>query len=279
MEFYHSEHNLGEEVVLPETKGGPLFAKIEISPTLIGRVRSILFKPPQLNISVKLSNGKTKNYRIIRNMASAGFLISPLLENTRDFVFLTVSRNDYLTDKVVKSFTISSSDGRAVFWRKSFFTYLQKLDLLRDTDISKLNMFDKIITGTPDGMSESRSTVCEGNIDVVNAMSPAPAGLTISNTLSVDGWMTVSVKDGIVPDAVFVTLSDENGKKIYIKARRTPRLDVKEYFKQPRMPDPGYTAFIDVSTLSGKYKLGLSRVYKGTLESCQQFNLPLLITR
>jgi len=139
--------------------------------------------------------------------------------------------------------------------------------------------FDKIIKGTPNGMSESRSTTCDAFIDVVNGISPAPASLTISNTLSVDGWMAISGKDGVVPDAVFVTLSDENGKKIYIKARRTPRPDVKEHFKQPRMPDPGYTAFIDVSTLSGKYTLGLSRIYKGTLESCQQFSLPLLIKR
>lgn len=152
------------------------------------------------------------------------------------------------------------------------FLSSQKLSLFR-------NMFDKIINGTPNGMSEFRSTNCDGFIDVVNGISPAPASLTISKTLSVDGWMAISAKDGIVPDAVFVTLSDENGKKIYIKARRTPRLDVKEYFKQPRMPDPGYTAFIDVSTLSGKYTLGLSRVYKGTLESCQQFSLPLFIKR
>jgi hypothetical protein len=148
----------------------------------------------------------------------------------------------------------------------------QKLSLFR-------NMFDKIIKGTPNGMSESRSTICDGFIDVVNGISPAPASLTISNTLSVVGWMAISAKDGVVPDAVFVTLSDENGIKIYIKARRTPRPDVNKAYKQPRMPDPGYTVFIDVSTLSGKYTLGLSRIYKGTLESCQQFSLPLFITR
>ena len=148
----------------------------------------------------------------------------------------------------------------------------QKLSLFR-------NMFDKIINDTPNGLSETRLTICDGFIDVVNGISPAPASLTISNTLSVDGWMAISAKDGVVPDTVFVTLSDEKGKKIYIKARRTSRPDVKEHFKQPRMPDPGYTAFIDVSALSGKYTLGLSRVYKGTLESCEQFNLPLFITR
>ncbi len=148
----------------------------------------------------------------------------------------------------------------------------QKLSLFR-------NMFDKIINGIPNGVSESGTTTCDAFIDVVNGISPAPTSLTISNTLSVDGWMAISAKDGVVPDAVFVTLSDEKGEKIYVRARSTPRPDVKEYYKQPRMPDPGYTAFIDVSTLSGKYTLGLSRVYKDSLESCQQFNLPLLIKR
>jgi len=148
----------------------------------------------------------------------------------------------------------------------------QKLSLFR-------NMSVEIINDRPNGMSESRSINCEAFIDVVNGISPTPASLSISKTLSVDGWMAISAKDGIVPEAVFVTLSDENGKKIYIKARRTPRPDVKEYYKQPGMPDPGYAAFMDVSTLSGKYTLGLSRVYKGTLETCEQFSLPLIITK
>ena len=42
------------------------------------------------------------------------------------------------------------------------------------------------------------------------------------------------------------------GRTTYIKAQRTARPDVKEYYKQPGMPDPGYTAFIDVSAIEGK---------------------------
>ena len=75
----------------------------------------------------------------------------------------------------------------------------EKLSLFR-------NLFDKISNDTPNGMSESRSIICDGFIDVVNGISPAPTSLTISNALSVDGWMAISAKDGIIPDAVFVTL-------------------------------------------------------------------------
>jgi len=95
----------------------------------------------------------------------------------------------------------------------------------------------------------------------------------------VNGWMTVAAKDGTVPDSVFVTLTNETGKTIYVPARNTPRNDVKRHFQQPAMPDPGYTALIDVSALTGHYTLGLARSYKGNLGACQQFKLPFAIVQ
>jgi hypothetical protein len=91
--------------------------------------------------------------------------------------------------------------------------------------------------------------------------------------------MTISAKDGVIPDLVFVTLTNESGKTIYVKARSTPHDNVKRHFNQPGMPDPGYAAIIDVSALSGRYILGLARTYKGDLTTCQQFKLPFLIAR
>jgi hypothetical protein len=53
---------------------------------------------------------------------------------------------------------------------------------------------------------------------------------------------------------------------------------VKEHFGHPEMPDPGFTAEVDVSKLNGKYELGLARIHNGTVETCRQFSMPLLIT-
>jgi hypothetical protein len=87
----------------------------------------------------------------------------------------------------------------------------------------------------------------------------------------------VSGKNGIVPDLVFVTLTSESGKTVYIKTHSTPRADVRRHFNQPGMPDPGYAAMVDVSPLGGRYTLGLARTYQGNFAICQQFKLPILI--
>lgn len=280
VEFYNVGHKLGEEVLLPETKD-PLFAEIDITPTILGKLLSVVFKPPQLNIALKLHDGRTKNFRIISNMARAGFLISPLIENTKEFVFLTAGNNKYLASNAVKSITISPKYGKFIFWDMSYSMRLKKLKLIGNTDFSKIYPFDKIDTedaSKPRGILKNSITLCDAVIDTINGVLLPQASLSVSGTLSVEGWHAISAKDGIVPDAVFVTLTSESGETLYIKARRTPRRDVKEYFKQPKMSDVGFTAYIDVSGLSGKYTLGLSRLFKGNMESCQQFSLPLLIS-
>lgn len=78
------QHQLGEEVFLPPNKGY-LFAKISLKPTLWGKIAAVFYKPSPLMISMILQNGTEKNYRFIASMARSGFLISPLVENTRDF--------------------------------------------------------------------------------------------------------------------------------------------------------------------------------------------------
>jgi hypothetical protein len=76
---------------------------------------------------------------------------------------------------------------------------------------------------------------------------------------------------------VIVSLTGVDGKALYVTARSTLRNDVRRHFNQPGMPDPGYAALIDVSGLTGRYTLGLARMYQGNLGICQQFKLPLLI--
>ena len=143
------------------------------------------------------------------------------------------------------------------------------------TDSAEL--FDPILSDSVEVRTDE-STPCEGAIDSLNGASPKLVLQTISKTLSVDGWLAIARDAGIVPDAVFVTLSDEKGKKVYIKTRSTPRIDVKEHFAQPNMRDPGYVAHADVSGFGGRYVLGLSRLYKNKLESCREFSVPLFIT-
>ena len=275
-DLYNGSHEIGADVALPESSD-PLFANIDIQPTLLGRVLSALYKLPELHIALRLRDGSILNYRVISSMMKTDFLITPLVKNTEEFVLLAAGGNRYLAGNEVKSITISSEDQKGLFWNKRYAMRLSKLNLLGNTLSENSLLFDKMDDAVPGSLSAPSTQFCEGTIATVNGVPPRSGIPTVGNVLSVQGWMAISGKDGTVPDFVFVTLTSDRGKTIYIKAHRTPRDDVRRHFKQPGMPDPGYLAMIDVTSLSGQYTLGLARTYKENLGICQQFKLPILI--
>ncbi|MFA6036677.1 MAG: hypothetical protein WC748_00990 [Legionellales bacterium] len=113
--IYNQTHMMGEEVLLPATPDF-LFAEIDIKPTFIGRLMSILYKPSQLEITLILNNGESRNYRIISSMAKSGFLISPLVSNSKEFSLLFTNT---LVDNDVKSISILST-GSSIYWRSKY---------------------------------------------------------------------------------------------------------------------------------------------------------------
>ena len=125
-------------------------------------------------------------------------------------------------------------------------------------------------------MSELRQKACEGGIDAVNGHPPSASGVRKSNTLTVAGRTAVSVKDGIVADDIFVTVLGGDGATGYIKTSKVARPDVKAYFDQPNMADPGFQASADLSAFSGNLTLGLARVREGKLRECENFSIKML---
>ena len=262
-------YRTGEVVALPITSA-PIFAEIDLRLTFLGKVISFLFKPPQLKITMNFRDGTSKDYRVISNMMDSGFVLSPLVENTKDFVVLATGNQRFLEKTMAESFVVTPIYGGSIFWRPHFSL---KLKAYRGGPASALpsNFYDSMTTSIPEGYVESKSTNCDGSIDIVNGLNPAPPLVKVANLLSVSGWLAVSGKDGVAPDDIFVTLKKPNGLSKYIKTHRMSRTDVKAYFKQPAMPDVGFSATVDVSMLNGEYVLGLSRGYKGKMVQCQQF--------
>lgn len=110
-------HVLGEQVDIPEKQ--LLFAKIELKPTVLGTLATILFKPQQLQITLKLNNGTTKQYRLVANMAKSTFLLSPLIEDTLEFSLL-YKKNNELNAKKVKSMVIATSQRNNWHWNNTY---------------------------------------------------------------------------------------------------------------------------------------------------------------
>jgi hypothetical protein len=269
-------HRIDELVALPASNN-PLLANIDIRPTFPGKVLSALYKLPELHITMRLRDGKIKNYRTISNMMKTDFLITPLVQSTEEFALLAAGGNKFLSGKEVESFTISSGDSGGIFWNKTYSLSLRELKVLKHADTENSPLFDKMSETVPRQASDSSMQTCEGMIETVNGITPRSGIPTVGNALSVQGWMAVSGKDGTVPDDVFVTLARESGRTIYIKTHSMRRDDVRRHFNQPGMRDSGYAAMVDVSSLSGRYALGLAQTYKGNFGICQQFKLPIEI--
>ncbi|UJB20230.1 MULTISPECIES: hypothetical protein [Lysobacter] len=78
-----AQGRLDEFVVVPSRPGQALALSIDIEPTAWGRAAGALHRSPRLYIDLELGDGTQRSYRIVPGAARAGFLLSPLIENTQ----------------------------------------------------------------------------------------------------------------------------------------------------------------------------------------------------
>jgi len=103
------------EIELPQIKE-PLFLSIDLEPTFIGRIISLIYKPSLLEIEVALFNGMTKKFRTNSQMMIPGFIVSPLIINNQDFLETIKFEND----SYVRSIKILTNGGWGkLSWEKN----------------------------------------------------------------------------------------------------------------------------------------------------------------
>ena len=112
-------HYLGERVLIPTKEHQVLFTEIEIQPTVLGRLATLLFKTAPLQATIELQNGTKKYYRINANMAKSTFMLSPLIENTQEFAML-YNNKELLQNKRVKDITVTSTQPRIWQWHHEY---------------------------------------------------------------------------------------------------------------------------------------------------------------
>jgi hypothetical protein len=78
----------GEEVAVPDGGGHPVWIEVEFHPTLLGRIRTLLYHAAELRMSVTTANGVNFSYRILPGMSRSGFFAQPWISNHGDFAAL-----------------------------------------------------------------------------------------------------------------------------------------------------------------------------------------------
>lgn len=105
---------------------------------------------------------------------------------------------------------------------------------------------------------------CQGSLEYVGKV-----GGSIPNAAMVTGWTTISAETDLVPERVYVTLTDGAGVMTYHEAVQYPRPDVNKAFSRPDLGDSGFGRIFDTSSLAGGYGVGIARAHEGKLELCQ----------
>ncbi len=105
-----------DETVPLDPNAGAVFARITVRPTVLGRLETLLYRPPMLNLAVKYASGQEASYRFIPNLGAGGFLLSPLVASASDYVHLSFGDLDSLKDgRVVEVRIVGNKGARLAF--------------------------------------------------------------------------------------------------------------------------------------------------------------------
>jgi len=105
---------------------------------------------------------------------------------------------------------------------------------------------------------------CRGNID--RSVVENREGMKI---IIFSGWSIMSGKDNIIPDNVYITLSKQGNKTIYLETLKVPRPDINGYFGISDKFDTGFSRIVYADLPLGQYSVGILQSNKNGFEVCQ----------
>lgn len=277
--IYSATHKFGDVVEI-SNQPNPLLAEIMIEPTFLGKLSSLVYKPPEIRINLTLENGENRDYRLIPSMTKTPFFISPLVETNDDFVLLATNDANLTSMSKVKNIQINDSKHPSKIaqkwfewaWQQTYHITLSTVPLRQDNTLADLGFLSKAENADLPNPVSPHPVYCEGFLDTINKQRVQPGSfVSITNLLSIVGWTAISTTEGTAPEIVYIVLTDKTGKAIYIQSQKDNRPDVATHFDKPGLSNTGYRAIFDVTSLEGIYTLGIARVSQGVLEHCNNF--------
>ena len=121
-ELVHGQQTLNSSLTIPKS-GSPIYARVMLTPTVLGRIWGLLYKPGRVMINLTMTSGGQRSFRYIPGMGSSWFMISPLVEKPQDFSNLYTSQSS--TSPVV---AIALESSAAWQWRRTYSFSLAKQD-------------------------------------------------------------------------------------------------------------------------------------------------------
>jgi hypothetical protein len=239
----------GKTIAL-DTAKKPIWAKIDIQPTWLGRIASLVYKLPLLTLNTRYEDGSSRLYRLIPGIASEGFLLSPTIADSTAFVALhSREQQSLLAGNYVVRMEVLGDAGTRWLWSAEYKLTLQ------DVDIGSSSSADALLLAHPDLQPAPIDAVTGGDcsIDFIDDLpGTTPAIQAKGDMITVKGWALASGAEGKLADRRDIALIQ--GDAIYLaRVRTTPRGDIGDHFKHPGLTGAGFESFIDTRGLHGDF--------------------------
>jgi hypothetical protein len=241
---------VGSRTPLP-SGSAPLWATIQVRPTLLGRLVSLLYKLPPLSMRLTYPDRSDATYRFVPGIASAGFLLSPTVARAEDFVALaSPQRERFFVGRYPSSITIEASGGAGLLWQPAYQLTLSPLVLPADSRVDALLLSRRL--ATPVLAEHTPGGICgfdtPDNQPGGHATRELAAGI-----VRVSGWAMLSAQRENA--GVILQLEDDAGTIQQFEAVRYPRVDLSMYLGLPYISRGGYEAVFDAQRMRGNYTL------------------------
>ncbi len=258
---------LGESVTVPGD--GPVWATIDVTPTLPGKLVSTVYKLPELEIELTLSSGQIERRRFIPAIGSTGFVLSPYLRRTDDVLALA---SGIPTVPTVVSFRITPQ--KTALWKNTYTVQFKRIDIDAQRSARGLLLVEPTAP-TPQLTSPANSPAPICTIDLANHKPfvasdriPVPGGV-----LALQGWSAPAASINAHSIQTYFVLHDTTGSR-YFAVRPQSRPDVALALKRPELASSGFNATLDLGSASGPRTLQMLTVADGVAYQCP-FEIPL----
>jgi hypothetical protein len=243
------EADFGHAVELPPDVD-LLWAKIDLVPSFKGRAKGFFYKLSPITLRLNFKSGDTREFRYIPGIGAEGFLLSPWVGDTLDFVKLMSRGGRWLlaAERPV-SMTILAPAGENSAWRHPFRVTLSRLEApaQADAEAAVLNGW-----GAPPGFPTTAVSEGACNVDNINGQRRDALALgaeASGSYLRLTGWYVPWQKEA-PPDAIVLGFAAPEGDERFAVASLEKRPDVGEYFGRPELVNVGFSATLDISGVS-----------------------------
>ncbi len=126
-----------------------IWAQLRVHPSILGRLVKLLYKSPDVALEETFADGQSREYQIVPALGEAGFLLSPLVDDTPSFLKLMQNTEPLATrHRTVTSIKVKTSRGASWLWSKNVEITLSDLNIDDGRARSvPMNLADELLAG------------------------------------------------------------------------------------------------------------------------------------